>query len=60
MDRDQMRLECLKLAVTKSPSQQEILAKAEEFVKFVYDDGTKPQAQTMASKPAPNVGNAKP
>lgn len=35
MEKDQIRLECLKLACTKSASQQEILAKAADYEKFV-------------------------
>ncbi len=35
MERDTIRLECLKLAVTKTSDQKEIIVRAEQFVEFV-------------------------
>lgn len=53
-----LRLECLKLAVGKSANQQEILAKAQEYVDFVTEEQ---QAKSLAAqKVAHHAGNAKP
>lgn len=59
MERDALRLECLKLAVSKNHNLQETLAQAKEFVEFVTNE-TKPQPQNVAMKIAPHIGNAKP
>ncbi len=39
MERDTIRLECLKLAVSRSVDLQETTARAEEFFKFVTESG---------------------
>lgn len=62
MERDAVRLECLKLAVTRTTDQTEILARAEEYYGFV----NKPEEQKAErvggnnSKGSPkHVGNTK-
>ncbi len=37
MDKDAMRLECLKVAATKMVGVNEIVAAAQKFVDFIYD-----------------------
>ena len=52
MEQDVLRLECLKLAVLKTANQQEILAKAQEYVHFILYG---PKEETVKS-----AGNVKP
>ncbi len=35
MERDELRLECIKLAASKSPDHSEALARAEQYFEFV-------------------------
>lgn len=48
MEREEIRLECLKLAVQGSTNLQEILGRAEQFQEFVVDS----QERTDNAKPA--------
>lgn len=52
MERDALRLECLKLAVGKTTDHQEALIRAEEFFAFVKNSGSK---QPDAQKHSDNV-----
>ncbi len=38
MERDILRLECLKLAATRTTDQKEILSRAEQFEAFILKD----------------------
>ncbi len=45
MDRDMMRLECLKMAVSKTTDHKDSLLRAEEYFSFVTDEKDKNQTQ---------------
>ncbi len=55
MERDVLRLECLKLAVGKTPNHADAIKRAEEFYAFVkaQDFSSKPEVKT--EKLAANV-----
>ena len=58
MEKHLVRLECLKLAVTRTPDHPEGLKRAEEYYDFVTKmDDVAPQAQKPEVR---NTGNAKP
>ena len=66
MEKDTIRLECIKLAVGKTTNHQEALTRAEDYVNFVIDpkDVVKSRAEFVAGqteKFAPKInGNTKP
>ena len=52
MDRDQQRLEALKLAVSRTPDFHEGMERAEHYFKFI----TKDEAEKTPTTPSPGAG----
>lgn len=57
LSRDEIRLECLKAAISRSPDHNEALLRAEDFFKFVKKDDA--PTEIKGSEKAPKqTGNA--
>lgn len=49
LERDEIRLECIKLAASRSPDHQEALKRAESYYEFVMEpEEPKPQAKFVS------------
>jgi len=60
METNEIRLECLRLAISKSPEHGEALKRAKEYVDFVentQDDTKQPKAPETAPKVDKKSGN---
>jgi hypothetical protein len=61
MERDAIRLECLKLAIGKTADHTEALKRARDYVNFVTEDNAQSQAQRtggLAPQASKQTGNS--